>query len=123
MKRTGSDQTETAEMKIRRLGEGDRAEVELLAARDTRPLPPGPLLGVEVWGRLLAATSLATGETVADPFVRSGEARAMLELRAAQLRRPNGRWRGLRLQLRRSSASLAGSPPGAGGRLLTLRGS
>lgn len=123
MKRTRIEETETAEMMIRRLDDGDRPAVELLAARDSRPLPAGPLLGVEVSGTLLAATSLATGETVADPFVRSGEARAMLELRAAQLRRPNGRWRGLGLRLRRSRASLASSPPGAGGRLLTLRGS
>ena len=124
MKRSRTDEIETTEMTIRRVDDRDRVAVELLAQRDTRPVPERPLLGVEIEGELLAVTSLATGDTVADPFARSTEARAMLELRAAQLRRPNGRRRGLRLRVpRRRRASLAGSPPGAGGRLLTLRGS
>ncbi len=79
---------------IRRLGDGDRADVERLAQLDSRHPPEGALLGVAVEGRLVAAISLATGESIADPFSRTGELRALLELRAAQLRgRENGRRR------------------------------
>ncbi len=99
---------------IRRLGDGDLAAVERLAARDSGPPPAGPLLGAEIEGRLLAATSLATGETVADPFSRTDELRALLELRAAQLRHRTGERRRRRRRLRRSRGrvALAGSPPG-----------
>ncbi len=79
---------------IRRLGDDDRAEVERLAQLDSRRPPEGALLGLAVEGRLVAAISLATGESIADPFSRTGELRALLELRAAQLRRrENGRRR------------------------------
>ena len=37
-------------------------------------------------GPLLAAISLASGEVIADPFSRTAELRALLELRAGQLR-------------------------------------
>jgi len=107
---------------IRRVGDDDRHALMLLAGRDTRPLPPEPLVAAEVDGRIAAVTSLVTGETIADPFAPTAELRAMLELRSAQLRRAGRRRaRGRRLLLgRRSRASLAGSPPGAGGRLLSL---
>jgi hypothetical protein len=122
MERSDMDQPTAATMTIRSVGEADRAEVELLAQRDSARVPDGPLVGIEIEGRLVVVTSLVDGQTVADPFSRTEEPRAMLELRAAQLRRPDGRAGRLRLRLpRRSRASLAGSPPGAGGRLLTLR--
>lgn len=123
MQRSGIDQLGTVAMTIRRIDDADRAEVELLAQRDSARVPDHPLLGIEVEGRLVAVTSLAGGQTVADPFIRTDEVRAMLELRAAQLRRSNGRrGGGARIRIRgRSRASLAGSPPGAGGRLLSLR--
>jgi hypothetical protein len=101
-------------IRIRRLSRGDQAEVERLSQLDSRRLPENGLLGVEVEGRLVAAISLTTGESIADPFSRSGELRALLELRAAQLRRresQRGRVPGLaRPKVR---AALAGSPPGA----------
>ena len=81
---------------IRRLGADDLPEVERLAQLDSRRPPEGALLGVEIEGRLLAAISLATGESIADPFSRTGELRALLELRAAQLRRRENRRRRLR---------------------------
>jgi hypothetical protein len=112
-----------AAITIRRLTDGDRDAVRRLAQLDSRRAPEGELLGVEVEGRLLAAVSVSSGETIADPFSRTKEIRAMLDLRLAQLRRRSGaRRRGLRrpAPARRSRASLAGSPPGAGGRLLTL---
>jgi hypothetical protein len=105
--------TQTDGISIRRLGGDDLAEVERLAQLDSRRPPEGALLGVEIEGRLLAAISLATGESVADPFSRTGELRALLELRAAQLRRrENGRGRMLHLPRPKARAALAGSPPG-----------
>ena len=100
---------------IRRLTDKDLAAVERLAQLDSRRPPEGALLGVEVDGRLLAAISLATGESIADPFSRSGELRALLELRAAQLqRRENGRRRLPRHLLQpKTRAQLAGGPPAA----------
>jgi hypothetical protein len=99
---------------IRPLGEDDRSEVERLAQLESRRPLEGALLGVEIEGRLLAAISLATGESIADPFSRTGELRALLELRAAQLRRrKNRRKRPLHLPRPKSRAALAGSPPGA----------
>ena len=100
---------------IRRLTDTDLAAVERLAQLDSRRPPEGALLGVEVDGRLLAAISPATGESIADPFSRTGELRALLELRAAQLRRrENGRRRLPRHLLQpKARAELAGAPPGA----------
>ena len=99
---------------IRRLGDEDLAAVERLAQLESRRPPEGTLLGVEIEGRLLAALSLASGESIADPFSRSAELRALLELRAAQLRRrENGRRRLPRyLPKPKTRAALAGGPPG-----------
>jgi hypothetical protein len=107
---------------IRTLTDADREAVQKLAQLDTQPLPAGRLIGAEVGGLLLAAASIESGELVADPFRHTDELRAMVELRAAQLRRANGA-RGRRFTLglgRRPRAALPASPPGAGGRLLTL---
>jgi hypothetical protein len=106
--------TQTDGISIRRLGRDDLAEVERLAQLDSRRPPEGALLGIEIEGRLLAAISLTTGESMADPFSRTGELRALLELRAAQLqRRENRRGRPLHLPRPKARAALAGSPPGA----------
>jgi hypothetical protein len=98
---------------IRRLGDEDLAAVERLAQLESRRPPEGTLLGVEIEGRLLAALSLASGESIADPFSRSGELRALLELRAAQLRRrENGRRRLPRyLPKPKTRAAVADGPP------------
>jgi hypothetical protein len=122
------DKTQIADggtVTIRRLSEAEGDRVTVLAQLDGRHDLEGPWLGAEVEGRVLAATSLTTGETVSDPFSRTAELRAMLELRAAQiLRRANGsgpnRHRRTRRANGRSRAALASSPPGSGGRLLTL---
>jgi hypothetical protein len=100
---------------IRRLREDDRAAIERLSQLDSHSAPKGAMLGAEVEGNLLAAISLASGEVIADPFSRTGELRALLELRFAQLRRREGRGRRLvsALQSRRRPPALAGSPPGA----------
>jgi hypothetical protein len=105
----------TTGVNIRRLGGDDLAAVERLAQLDSRRAPEGPLLGAEIEGRLLAAISLVSGESVADPFSRTAELRALLELRAAQLRRRQngGRPSPLPSGAPESSPALAGSPPGA----------
>lgn len=95
---------------IRPLGDSDRAAVARLAELDSRALPTGELLGAEVGGRLVAAISLDDEVTVANPFRPTAGVRAMLELRAAQLRvARNGH-----------PGRLPASASGAGGRLLTL---
>ena len=110
-----------AALTIRQLTEDDRGALDKLAQLDSNHTPDGELLGAEVEGRLLAAHSLDGDGAIADPFSRTHELRSLLELRAAQLcrrdcgDRPRTRW------YQRSRAALAGSPPGAGGRLVTLR--
>jgi hypothetical protein len=121
MRHNGTDIQGTGSVTIRRLSEEDSDRIKLLAQLDGSHQPLGPWLGAEVEGRVLAAISLTTGETMSDPFSRTAELRAMLELRAAQLRRRgNGGKRFSIRNPRRARAALPGSPPGSGGRLLTL---
>ena len=105
---------------IRRLGPGDETAIERLVQLDSQNRPAGDLMGIEVEGRLLVAASTETGESVADPFSRTAELRALLEVRIAQMKgggkRPQGRFH----RRSRSRGALAGSPPGASGKLLTL---
>jgi hypothetical protein len=107
---------------IRRLGDGDAARLARLEQLDSSAALAPPVLGAETDGRLVAALSLADRRSIADPFGQSADARALLELRAAQLRREPRRRRARTARPRlRARAALAGSAPGAGGRLLTLR--
>jgi hypothetical protein len=69
---------------IRLADDRDRVALGRLAERDTRPLPNAPLLVAERDGQIAAALSLATGETVADPFTRTAE---LVELLRAHARR------------------------------------
>jgi hypothetical protein len=119
-----SERTQIADggtVTIRRLSEDELERVRQLAQLDSRREPAGPWLGAEVEGRILAVTSLQTGETISDPFSHTSELRAMLELRAAQIgRRTNGRRRFVIRSAPDSRAALPSSPPGGGGRLLTL---
>jgi hypothetical protein len=111
-----TQQTLNTAMTIRRmdLTEVDRRAVSELAARDSSEGLEAPVLGVEVEGTLLAALSLSSGDAVADPFSRTDELRAMLELRAAHLRRRQAQSRrGLRLPGRRGRLAIAANPPGS----------
>jgi hypothetical protein len=113
---------QTEGLTIRRLaGDEDRYRLERLAQLDSRRVPEGRFLGVEVEGRLLAAISLETGESIADPFSRTAELRALLELRAAQLRRRGNHRRRLPIPRARVRGALAGSPPGAPAWLIARR--
>jgi len=109
------------ELTIRRIDLGDRdvdAAAKLAELDSSRELE-GPVLGIEVEGRLLAAISIETGDVIADPFSRTSELRALLKLRAEQLReRHGGRvHRASHLFGRRTRPAVGGSPAG---QLVTL---
>jgi hypothetical protein len=112
--------TQSTEIGIRMLTAEDTESLELLAERDSATVPFGSLLGATVDGRLVAAHSLWTGESIADPFIPTEELRVLLAGRARQLRGENGRGLIARLRRRRSRGALPSSPPGAGGRLLQI---
>jgi hypothetical protein len=66
-----------------------------LSELDGRRVPFGQMLVAEVGGDLLAARSLTTGESIADPFRPTAHLVELLELRSAHLRNgsDNGRAR------------------------------
>jgi hypothetical protein len=69
---------------IRRARPADSKPLERLAQLDSSLPLDGPLLLAEVAGEIRAARSLATGETIADPFQRTYHLRALLSARAEQ---------------------------------------
>jgi hypothetical protein len=90
--------TDRNTIEIRLLGLEDGAALARLAELDTADLPPTPVLGGILDGRLVAAHSLATGESIADPFLPTAEVRSLLANRARQL--PCHRGRGLLSRVR-----------------------
>jgi len=110
------------DMTIKRLGSEDGEALAELAGRDSSNVPEGTvLLAVAPGGALLAAISVETGGLVADPFLPTEHAVALLRVRARQLRGDDGHEsRTRRFRRQRSRGALPASPPGAGGRLLTL---
>jgi hypothetical protein len=107
---------------IRPATERDLPALNRLVQLDSAQLPPAPLFVAEIDGQPVAGVSLATGESFADPFSRTAEVRAVLELRAAQLRHRETARRRRRRRIRRpaSRAALAGGPPGMGPWLISL---
>jgi hypothetical protein len=85
-RRTPANRSLLERISIRRLEPGDRPALARVAERDSGDPPSGDALGAELDGRLIAAVSIASGASVADPFTRTAEAVEMLKLRAAQLR-------------------------------------
>jgi hypothetical protein len=63
----------------------DEAILRRLAHLSSRALPRGPFLLAEADGEPLAALSVATGESVSDPFVATYDLVALLELRSQHL--------------------------------------
>lgn len=116
------DPTTTSELTIRRISEADATELRRLSELEGRSIPTAPVLAAEHAGRLIAAVSIAhPAEALADPFRPSERAVELLRFRVRQIpgsgRHPLlSRLRSLRA--RRSRGALAGSPPGAGGRML-----
>ncbi len=76
-----------AAITLRRLTSSDADAVRRLAQLDSSQVPDGELLGAEIDGRLVAATSPTTGAIIADPFTRTKEIQEILRLHAAHLRR------------------------------------
>jgi hypothetical protein len=112
---TSPETATSSQITIRRmdLSADDQARLTRLAALDSHAPLDGPVLGAEVEGELRAAISVATGELVADPFVRTSELSALLGLRADQMRaQRRGARRPRRRGLRRPRLALGGSPPG-----------
>jgi hypothetical protein len=70
---------------IRRAGADDEAALRRLANLDSTRVPDGPVLIAEIGGQPVAAISVLSGESFADPFVPTLELRRLLELRASQL--------------------------------------
>jgi hypothetical protein len=91
----------TASISIRTARQDDFTELWSVATLDSALVPAEPLLVAERDGAIVAAMSLATGESVADPFQRTADAVDLLRLRATQVphrsdlpRRRLGRLRG-----------------------------
>jgi hypothetical protein len=76
-----------SELRIRMLEDRDAAAIRRVAERDSDGVPPLPLLGAEVAGRLVAAVPLDGAEerAIADPFVPTAAVLAVLRMRARQL--------------------------------------
>ncbi len=70
---------------IRSAGSGDEGALRRLADLDSTRVPDGPVLMAEIEGRAVAAISVLSGASFADPFIRTLELRRLLELRASQL--------------------------------------
>jgi len=79
--------TDQDQLEIRPLNPEDSGELVRLAQLDTAELPPQPVLGGIVDGRLVAAFSLANGQSIADPFRRTAE---ITDLLVHWARRLNG---------------------------------
>jgi len=73
---------------IRRAGADDERALQRLADLDSTRVPDGPVLMAEIGGEPVAAISVISGESFADPFVPTQELRRLLELRASQLHLP-----------------------------------
>jgi hypothetical protein len=89
-----------SDVTIRPAREADEQALAVLAQLDSaRPLD-GERLVAESDGRLVAAISLADGRVVADPFVPSADAAALLGVRGAQRSLALGWTRGRRRRRR-----------------------
>jgi hypothetical protein len=73
---------------IRPATPADDAALEQIAQFDSARRPRGRVLVGEVAGEVIAAVSLASGATVADPFKHTADAVRMLSLRREQLAQP-----------------------------------
>jgi len=76
----------TSALTIRRATAADAVALDRLAQLDSSTLPAAPQLVAESDGRVIAAVSTSNGAAIADPFVRSADAVALLRRRVRQLR-------------------------------------
>jgi len=75
-----------SEVVIRRATAADGPALAALSALDSAAMPFGPALVAEVGGVPRAVLPLDGGRPFGDPFARTDELVALLELRAAQIR-------------------------------------
>jgi hypothetical protein len=73
-----------SQITIREARATDAAGIERLARLDDSAVPSGAALLAFIDGQLAAARSLSRDHTVADPFQRTADAVALLDLRANQ---------------------------------------
>jgi hypothetical protein len=78
-----------SEVVIRRATTSDGPALAALSALDAAPMPFGPALVAEVAGVPRAVLPLDGGRSFGDPFARTDELVALLELRAAQIQHEN----------------------------------
>jgi hypothetical protein len=85
--------TKRSAVSLRIAGADDEQTVRDLAALDDAPVPEGQMLLALIDGDPAAALSLRDGRVVANPFVHTAEAVALLRIRAGHLsgRRPRRR--------------------------------
>ena len=82
----GSTSTQAATVALRPAGVDDAEAVHLLAELDDAPMLDGEdVLLALLDGQVVAALSLRDGRVVANPFVRTADAVALLRARAKQL--------------------------------------
>jgi hypothetical protein len=74
-----------SEVVIRRSTDADGPALAALSALDSAPMPFGPALVAEVAGVPRAVLPLDGGRAFGDPFARTDQLVALLELRAAQI--------------------------------------
>jgi hypothetical protein len=86
MYRMTKDTPRYSQVTVRHAGSGDDEALARLAALDSGPRIHGPALVAETDARIVAALPMGAGRTLADPFERTADAVALLELRLAQLR-------------------------------------
>src|SRR5215217_6875017 len=85
---------------IRAARGSDGPALERLAELDSARVPEGELLVAESGGRLVAALAPASGRRIADPFRRTADVVALLELRAGGSRGRDRRGLAERLGMR-----------------------
>jgi hypothetical protein len=78
-------EADAARVTIRDAGRNDLDALERLAQLDSARRPDYPLIVAEVGGELRAAYSLIEARSIADPFHRTAELVALLEVHARQL--------------------------------------
>jgi hypothetical protein len=94
------------EVVIRRATDADGPALAALSALDSAALPLGPALVAEVAGVPRAVLPLDGSRAFGDPFARTDELVALLELRAAQIGREHGSSHGRHGRLSRLTPAL-----------------
>jgi hypothetical protein len=91
---------DSREVIVRRATAADDRQLERLAALDSAQPIAGSALVAESNARIVAALPLGSGRPISDPFEPSAELVALLETRAAQLRKGRTNPRRLRSRVR-----------------------